>query len=289
MSKPIHVLFTTALLLGMSGCLSNDERSSNLSPGDPEATTSMETRLKDSARVNLIVSKLDLALRPVSNILADVEKILKVDEQEKVREKIAQIRKLSISVIRHELDRLKRGLVEKNLDGTWKVEKNLNWPFSRDTIPGLDPSHCATSSVALTGERADARSENVSLLLDDCALPGPTAVIRANITDDLEIQAELNLGGLDQMLKPGAAKGPCTIRSMPGSGVQLDCEPFVETSGGLAFEFERISYSSSNAGEMMDFSLKIGADGTHDNDWQLVRATVRKSIGQKTRVKIDRL
>ena len=275
----LSIVATTGVLLGLSACLTADQRTSNLSASDEEANLVLENRLKDSARVSAIVAKLDLALKPVANVLSDVEKILKADEKAAIRARVGELKKLSINLLREKLDRMKRGLVAKNADGNWEIDQTVNWPFDRDGRKAVSAMSCDASELALIGAPADAHSEEVSVVLADCMLPQPTALVRALVTDDLKVDAELNLGDLEQLLKAGAAKGTCSAKAMD-DGVVLECAPFTETVNGVAFVFEKVEYSSSKLGETMNFSMSIVADGSRDNDWKAIRVSANKPLGK---------
>jgi hypothetical protein len=280
---------TAAVLITLSGCLSADERTSNLSTSDDDSVGVIEARLKDSARVTEIVDRIDRALKPVADVLSDVEKVMKADEKQAAHDKIAEIRNLSINVLRRELEKMKRGLVEKTKDGNWEVDETVKWPFDRDSAKAMSSMACSASDLALVGAPVNETTEEVSVVLADCALPSPTTLLRATVTEDLRIQADLNLGDLEQLLKPGAAKGPCSIEG-DGDGVQLECSPFSETVNGVLFNFEKISYLARNrGGSTMDFSISIVADPARDDDWKALRATVHQDFGGKPVVKIDRL
>jgi hypothetical protein len=275
-------------LLGMSACLPNDQRASNSSSSDDEAISKMETRLKDSARVNLIVSKLDRALGPVAGVLKDVENFLKADEKDEIRGKITEIERLSFSVVRQELDHMKRGLVNKNADGSWDVQETVKWPFDRDGSKSRNGMACDASVLSLEGDPIGSKAGEVNLTLSDCALSEPATLVRASVSENLEVDAELNLGDLEQLLDPGITKGTCSIKSSDIVGAQLECAPFRETSGNLVFDFEKVSYVGTSSGEIMDFALKISKidSGTLK---PIVRATVHKNVGQQFKVDIERL
>ncbi len=284
---------TSGLVLGawvalsLSGCLSNDQRTSNSNTSDDESIALLQSRLKDSAKVSRIVDKLDQALRPVTNVLADVEKILKAGEKELLREKLNEIERLSFRKVQKELNALKRGLVDKDGDGAWAVSKEVKWPFTRGAEVALT-SACAQSQLTLKGASEKNGAEFVELLLADCMLPQETPLIRAYVSQKMEVDAELNLGDLEMLLKPGVSKGNCSIQSADGIGVQLECSPFSEKTGNLVFDFEKISVIDSAAGEIMDFALTVSE--IRDGETKpLARATLVKGIGQKTKVNVKRL
>jgi hypothetical protein len=283
----LRLIAATGLLLGMSACMSSDQRTSNSASSDTDANLAMDSRLENSKHVKDIIAKVDIALRPVANILSDVEKFLKADEKEEVRKEISHIKKLSISMIREQLDQIKNQLVEKKMNGNWSVEQSVRWPFNRDGTQARSPIPCDKTYLDLEGELVS-KSENVSLNLFDCALPQPTTLLWASVSEDLTMKAELNLGDLEQLLKPGVTKGPCSIESMAAGTTQMDCAPFTEAAGNLSFEFEKIAYTHSAAGDIMDFAMTISEvkDGALK---PLARATVNKNIGEKTNVKVIRL
>lgn len=278
---------TAALLLGMSGCLSNDDRTSNSDTTEAQAVSSLESRLKDSSQMKEIVEQIDRALRPVADILSDVEKYLKADEKEEIRNEVAQVKQLSITVIRQELDRLKRGLVTKKIDGRWSIDESVKWPFNRTAAKTYSTMSCDSSQLSLNGESKNG-FEEVRMVLADCALPGPTTILHATVSEKMGIQAELNLGDLDQLMKSDVSKGLCAIVTGENGAVQMDCQPFVEIQGDAVFEFEHLSYQSTSLGEAMDFSLKISQvkEGVLK---PIARATLHKGVGEKTKPSIDRL
>lgn len=284
---------TSGLVIGawiavsLSGCLSNDQRVSNSNTSDDESIALLQTRLKDSGKVGRIVDKLDQALRPVTDVLADVEKILKAGEKEILRDKVNELERLSFRKVQKELNALKRGLVDRDGDGSWAISKEVKWPITRGAEVALS-SACARTQLTLRGASEKNGTEFVELLLADCMLPQETPLIRAYISQKMEVDAELNIGDLEMLLKPGMTKGNCSIQSADGIGVQLECAPFSEKTGNLVFDFEKVSVIDTAAGEIMDFALTISE--VRDGETKaLARATLVKSIGQKTNVKVKRL
>lgn len=287
MTKLLRVCSAILFLSAFAGCLSNDQRSSNLNADDAESTATIETRLKNSAHVNEIVTKLDQALRPVAGAMSEIEKVLKYGESELLKSRVAEIRKLSISMIREELDHLKRGLIDKKVNGDWETARQVNWPIDRGGSSFRNGMSCGTSFLSLAGQQSG-NSEAVSLTLADCMLPKPSTLVRATVNEKMEIDAELNLGDLNELIPDGAAKGNCAVKTADGGGTQMECVPFVEKVGDLSFSFERLSYFGNLAGDQLDLAITI-SQANADGSKPLVRVTATKSPGSKLKIEPTRL
>ncbi|MBS1962869.1 MAG: hypothetical protein JST04_11675 [Bdellovibrionales bacterium] len=287
MTKLLRVFGAVLFFLALAGCLSSDQRSSNLNADDAESTAAIEARLKNSAHVNEIISKLDEALRPVAGAMKEIEKVLKYGESELLKSRVAEIKKLSISMIREELDGLKRGLIDKKASGEWETTRQVNWPIERIGPAFQNGMSCDQSYVSLAGEPSG-NSETVSLTLFDCMLPNPSTLVRATVDEKAGIDAELNLGDLNALLPNGAAKGNCGVKSAEGGGTEMECVPFTEKVGDLSFSFERLSYVGSLVGDQLDLALTI-SQVSGDGVKPLVRVTATKSPGQPLKVEPTRL
>jgi hypothetical protein len=265
---------TTTLLNG-TACNAPAEQKSNLSKDADESAKTLEQRLANTIRVRQLGESLEKSLRKVDGAFNDMRRILRL-ESDRLE---GELPNFAVNELVYAVRSLSKGMVTTGEDGTWTIEKEVEWPFARMTA---NPENCASSRVGLTGrnQTADGQSLTAEVYVRDCSLGGKRTLARLERDAQGKVHADFDASRLDGVADTSVRVGQCTLEiGQNAHEVELVCAPFktiVAThlegkSSKILLEFGALKYSKASGGsDSLYFTVSaFRADGSHVKSYEV--------------------